>query len=189
MKSILTSPPEAEPVSLAEAKAHLRIDGASEDALLARLIASGRRHVETATGLALIAQGWSHFLDCWPRGPVVELPVAPVMAIEEVVVFGEDGDASPLDPSHYYAYTVGRRARLVLRRDRRWPPPGRVANGIEIKVTAGFGESPGDVPEGLANAILRLVAYWYENRGDDDEPVNPPLGVALSLEPFREMRL
>src|SRR6266540_3870411 len=114
MKSILISPPLAEPVSLAEAKAHLRIDGASEEALITRLISAARRHVEAATGLALIAQGWSHFLDYWPAGPVVELPIAPVMAIEDVVVFGEDDDASTLDPAHYYADTVARRARLVL---------------------------------------------------------------------------
>ena len=41
------------------------------------------------------------------------------------------------------------------------------ANGIEIKVTAGFGENTGDVPEDLRAAILRLVAYWFENRGDE----------------------
>lgn len=189
MKSILTSPPAIEPVSLAEVKMHLRIDGEAEDALLAKLIGAARRHVEAATGLALIAQSWSIFLDRWPAGPIVELPAAPLAAIEKVRVYGEDDAASTLDPAHYYADTLMRQARLVLRRERWWPLPGRAANGIEIKVLAGYGEEPGDVPEGLRLAILRLVACWFENRGDDGLAPRVPLGIDPLLQPFREILL
>jgi uncharacterized phiE125 gp8 family phage protein len=178
-----------EPVTLAEAKAHLRIDGDDEDALIGSLIIAARRHVEAATGLVLIAQGWSHFLDRWPQAPELELPLAPLRAIDEVRVYGEDDEASVIDPAHYYADTTARPPRLVLRRDRLWPVPGRVANGIEIKVEAGFGENPEDVPEDLRAAILRLLAYWFEMRGDDEGPANPPLGVGMLLKPFRELRL
>ena len=115
MKSILTAPPAVEPLTLAEAKAHLRFDGDAEDELIATLIAAARRHVEAATGLALIAQGWSHFLDRWPEGPVVGLPLSPLIAIEEVRVYGEDDEAAVIDPAHYYADRVGRPARLVPR--------------------------------------------------------------------------
>jgi uncharacterized phiE125 gp8 family phage protein len=189
MKSILTNPPLAEPVTLAEAKAHLRLDGDAEDALLTKLIAAARRHVEAATGLALMAQGWSHFLDQGPDGPMVALPLAPVMSIDEVRIYGEDDEASLLDPAHYYGDLSARPARLVLRRDRLWPRPGRVANGIEIKVTAGFGEEAGDVPEDLRLAILRLVVSWFEHRGDDAPLLKAPIGLALLLQPYREMRL
>jgi uncharacterized phiE125 gp8 family phage protein len=189
MKSILTSPPQAEPVTLAEAKAHLRVDTSEEDALIGKLIAAARRHVEAQTGLALIAQGWSHFLDRWPCGREVELPLGPLLSIDEVRVYGEDDEASIIDPAHYFADAVARPARLVLRQDRLWPQPGRVANGIEIKVTAGFGDEPEDVPEDLSDAMLRLLAYWFENRGDEDRPALPPLGVEMLLQPFRELRL
>src|SRR5438477_7546421 len=189
MKSILTTPPAVEPVTLAEAKAYLRFDGDAEDELIGTLIAAARRHVEAATGLALIAQAWSHFLDHWPHGPIVTLPLAPLIAIEEVSVYGDDDEAAIIDPAHYYADTLARPARLVLRPDRIWPPPGRAANGIEIKVAAGHGPSASDVPQGLRTAILRLIAYWFENRGDDAIEANAPLGVAHLLQPYREMRL
>jgi uncharacterized phiE125 gp8 family phage protein len=184
----MTVPPVAEPVSLDEAKLHSRIDGADEDTLISRLIAAARRQVEAATGLVMITQDWSIFLDRWPASPIVELPLAPIQSIEEVRIYGEDDESSLLDAAHYYADTLLRRPRLVLRRDRVWPPPGRAANGIEIKVVAGYGGAV-DVPEGLRLAILKLVAHWYESRGDDDEAANPPLAIAHLVDPYRELAL
>ena len=189
MKSILITPPAIEPVTLVEAKAHLRIDNDAEDELIGKLIVAARHHIEAAAGLALITQGWSHFLDRWPKSNAVELPLAPVMAIDEVKVYGEDDEAAVIDPSHYFADRITRPARLVLRHDRMWPPPGRMANGIEISVTLGYGEAASDVPQALRSAIVRLLTHWYENRGDDKEPAGPPLGIDLLVQPFRELRL
>lgn len=69
MPLILTDGPAVEPVTLAEAKAHLRVDGTAEDTLIGSLIVTSRLHVEAAMGLALVTQSWSVFLDAWPPGP------------------------------------------------------------------------------------------------------------------------
>ena len=58
-----------EPVTLAEVKAHLRLDHASEDELLGGLIRAAREEVERATGLALIDQDWRLVIDEWPAWP------------------------------------------------------------------------------------------------------------------------
>ena len=52
------SPPAVEPVSLAEATAHLRVETDDENDLISSLIVNARQQVEAATGLALITQGW-----------------------------------------------------------------------------------------------------------------------------------
>jgi len=56
MALVLTSGPASEPVTLAEAKTHLRVDGSAEDTLIASLIITSRLHVEAGLGLALVTQ-------------------------------------------------------------------------------------------------------------------------------------
>jgi uncharacterized phiE125 gp8 family phage protein len=187
MPSIQTTPPAAEPVSLAEAKAHLRIGHADEDAFISRLIIAARRHLESQTGLAFMTQSWSCFRDAWPETPGVDIPVMPVQAVVDVKVYGDDDEAAVIDAAHYYLDAASRPPRLMRRASRIWPAPGRIGNGIEIAVTAGFGAASGDVPEPLRQALLQLVAHWYGHRGDTAGPL--PLDIATLIAPFRERRL
>ncbi len=188
MPSILTAPPALEPVSLAEAKAHLRIAHADEDDTLTKLIVAARRQAEVQTGLALISQGWSHFRDDWPEDGSIELPLWPVISLGDIKVYGEDDIAATIDAAHYYLDRLSRPARLLLRGSRVWARPGRIGNSIEIALTAGFGTAAADVPGQLRQAILQLVAHWYEHRGTGEDAA-PPLDVTLLLSSFRERRL
>ncbi|MEP2164192.1 MAG: head-tail connector protein, partial [Nisaea sp.] len=77
MTAALITGPALEPVSLADVKAHLRVDASDEDALLTAAIVSARVHVESATRRVLIEQGWRIYYDAWPRRRIVRLPVAP----------------------------------------------------------------------------------------------------------------
>ena len=187
MPSILITPPAVEPVSLAEAKAHLRIGHADEDALISTLITAARRHAEAQTGLAAISQSWRHFRDDWPDTGVIALPLAPLISVDEVAVYGDDGIKAVIDPAHYYADNASRPPRLLLRGSRVWARPGRIGNGIAISVTIGFGAAA-SVPAELRQALLQLLAHWYEHRGSATPPP-PPLTVRTLLAPFGEKHL
>lgn len=188
MPSILTTPPAIEPVSLSDVKAHLRLSQNDDDALLGTLISAARRRIEAETGRALIAQGWSCYLDDWPGTGLVDLPVAPLIAVTGVTVYGDDDTPASIDPAHYYVDTVSLPPRLALRGSRVWPPPGRAANGIEIALTAGFGTTAASVPDDLRNAVMQLVAHLYENRGTGEEP-SLPLTIAAAIARYRVVRL
>ena len=192
MSLVMTSGPALEPVSLAEAKAHLRVDGTAEDALIQSLIVTSRLHVEAALGLALITQSWSYFLDRWPKSARLVLPLRPVAAVSHVRVWNEEGVAETLSPSLFLLDGHGMPPRLVAIAGSPPLSPGRVVNGIEVAFTAGFGAAPGDVPATIRHALLLLVAHWYENR----EPVEigagvnaVPAMVSDLLAPYRRRRL
>ena len=198
MPLILISGPAVEPVTLAEAKAHLRVDGTAEDTLIASLIVTSRLHVEAVAGLALVTQSWSWYIDAWPQGPpgppghAVRLPLRPVQSIEAVRLYDEAGTATTLDPATYFLDGTAAPPRLIRHGAVAWTRPGRVANGIEIAFTAGYGNAAADVPAPIRQAVLLLVAHWYEHRSPLEEGAHPvPLPDMVSdlVAPYRAPRL
>lgn len=181
---ILTTPPTAEPVSLAEAKAHLRLSHNDDDTYLASLTMAARRMIESRLSLAIMPQAWALFADRWPDDGIVQLPLHPVTSIESVAVFGDDDSAATIDPAHFYLDAASRPARLVLRHGRFFNPPGRKANGIRISFEAGYEVAPAE----LKQALLITIADWFSRRGDDDGGTLPPAALEL-MQPFRLARL
>lgn len=192
MSLVMTSGPALEPVALADAKAHLRIDHTLEDALIQSLIITSRLHIEAALGLALITQSWSYSLDRWPRTQRLNMPIRPVQAVASVRVWSSDGTSTTLPPSSFFLDGQGLPARLAWLGTGPLADPERTVNGIEIAFTAGFGAASSDVPATIQHAILLLVAHWYENR----EPIEIgtttnaiPAMVSELLQPYRRRRL
>ena len=190
MALVMTGAPALEPVTVAEAKAHLRVDGSAEDALIASLILTSRLHIETALGLALITQSWRLQLDFWPDKRDVDLPLRPLQSVDEVRVLDAAGTPAIIAPSLYLIDVASAPPRLVRRTA--LPQPGQVARGIEIDLTAGYGAAADDVPAPLRQALLLLVAHWYEHRdpieiGAEDMAI--PSVVSELLAPFKVVRL
>jgi uncharacterized phiE125 gp8 family phage protein len=191
MALIMTSAPAIEPVTLADAKAHLRVDGTAEDAFISSLIITARLQVEAALGLALIQQGWSWRLDRWPASGAVELPLRPVAAVQSVRVQNSDLSYTVVAAANYLADGLALPPRLVPT-GAGLPPPGVAALGCEIQFTAGFGPLAADVPAPLRAAILLLIAHGHENRepaADGALPSPSPEGVNALLNPYRIRRL
>ncbi len=192
MSLVMTSGPGLEPITLAEAKAHLRIDSTADDALIQSLIVTSRLHIEAALGLALITQSWSWFLDRWPKALRVALPLRPVQAVTSVRHWRVDATSETLNPALFFLDGHAMPARLAWLGTAPPAEPERRVNGIEIAFTSGFGATAESVPSTIRHALLLLVAHWYENR----EPVEigsgvnavPPM-VAELLAPHRRRRL
>lgn len=183
MTLIQTDPPAAEPVTLAELKAHLRIDAADEDDLLEGLIRVARAHLEALAGLALMTQGFRLLLDDWPRAEVIQLMKTPVQTIDAILVYDADGVAQEQSLSGTLLDAEARPARLAIRDRLR---PSQTINGIEIEFTAGFGAGT-DVPPELKRAILVHAAHLYEFRGavtPEMQPAAVPPGYERLIAPW-----
>lgn len=191
MALVMTSGPAVEPVTVSEAKAHLRVDGSAEDVLISSLILTSRLHIEAALGLALITQSWTLLLDAWPTGAAVALPLRPVQSITSVKVYAADQSAQTLAPADYMLEGHGAPPRLI-RRGALWLAPGQPASGIEIAFTAGFGNAPADVPAPIRHALLMLMTHWYEHRDPLEVgslEANIPASVSELLMPYKVARL
>ena len=188
MSSILLTAPAAEPLSLAEAMAFLRVEHGDDDDVIASLIAAARLHVEAQTRRALITQGWRLTRDAWPADGRLNVVPAPLQALAAVRVTDAGGNAAPLDLQNFVVDTAG--SAIVFAP---WavPPPGRSAAGIGLDVTLGYGDAAGDVPEPLRQAVRLLTAHWYENRGlaTAGSITVLPLTVAALVAPCRVLSL
>ncbi|MDQ0319602.1 putative phiE125 gp8 family phage protein [Pararhizobium capsulatum DSM 1112] len=183
------TPPVGETLTLAEVKAHLRLDGNTEDTLLSELISSARQHLERETGLVLMATTFRLYLDDWPDGPVIQIARHPLQTIDAITLYDEAGDPFEADTTGMVLDGRAHPARLVLPRRVR---PGQALNGIEIDFTAGFGASGADVPDTLKRAMLLHIALLYEFRGavsPKDQPAAVPAGYERLIAPFRRRGL
>jgi len=190
MSLILITPPEAEPLSLADAKHFLRVEHDYDDELIAALIAGARGHVEAATRRALMSQTWRLTLDAWPRHGRITVLLAPLREVVAAQVYDAAGLPRTIDPETFVVDAAASPGVIAF------PPwvvaaPERSLAGIEIDVAAGYGEAAEDVPQPLLHAIRLLVAHWYENRGVTTEAGAQPMpaGVAPLIAPFRGIAL
>lgn len=185
----LLTPPAIEPVTLDETRDYLRLDSEDEDELLEGLIRAARHLVEAASGQMLIHQTWRLSLNAWPVMGRLRLPLEPLEAILAARVLDAEGSAQEIDLAAL-AIDAGARPPAILA-IAALPQPGRRVNGIEIDVRVGHGATQAAVPPQLRLAVLKLVAHWFENRGDatGDRVAAMPGEVTALTAPWRRVRL
>ncbi len=187
MIPLLVDGPQLEPVSLAEAKGWLRVEGSDEDSLIQALIIAARLMVESEIGLVLLAQNWRFVGDTWPSSEAIPVPIGRVIAVTGARVFAANGMPQALNADNF-EILKGEERDAVLPVTR--PAPGRARGGIEIDLRLGFGEFAAQVPEPLRLAMRQLIALWFENRGDATIIERGlPAPVRALLKPFRRLRL
>ena len=189
MTYALITPPTAEPLTLAEAKAHLRLDTDDENDLVSGLITVAREHLERSAGHCLLTQTWRLHLDSISEDGMISIARGPVQAIESLTVYDAEGDPSILPLDGHVLDGIRRPARLMLTQSVK---PGRAVNGIEIDFRAGFGDAATDVPDTLKRAMLTHVAQMFSCRGVvglEDQPAFIPSGYDRLIAPFLIRRL
>jgi hypothetical protein len=181
----LTSPPGVEPVTLPEAKQHLRADGDDDNGLISSLITAARVYCENVQGRAFITQTWRLTLDRFPcagevvrdgeylrprscqeraaRG-VILLPRAPAIAVSSVQYIDRNGTTQTLSSSGYTLDSDSEPARLFPSYGNDWPSTRDDLKAAIITYTAGYGATAANTPETVKQAIKLLVGSWYENR-------------------------
>lgn len=177
MPAHLLTAPAAEPVSLVEAKAYLRLEHDAEDALVTSLVAAAAAQVEALTRRVLVAQRWRFSAAIPCGGGPIALKPRPVREVEAVRIADAHGGWTAL-ASEEWRFDWGAERLTILTA----APAGRM---VEADLAVGYGE-PGDVPESLRLAIRRLTADFFERREARGE--TPPDVLSL-VAPYRDFSL
>lgn len=157
------TPPATTPVSLEEAKAHLRIDHDDEDDLIESYIDAATKYRELVVGEAFVNQEWELTLDSFPANGAIQIPLGPLRDVTFVNYDDPDGLETTLDTDDYAIDTVSRDGWVVLASGASWPTILEAINAVRVRFTAGYGTAA-DVPASIKQAILLDVGDFYENR-------------------------
>lgn len=155
--------PTAEPVSLAEAKTHLRVDTTADDALIASLVVAAREAIEEISGRSLMTQTWDLVFDAFPDAPFT-VPRPPLASVTHITYTDKDGNESTFASANYVVDTNSEPGRVALATDAEWPSTTLYPIGaVVVRFVAGYGNA-GDVPERYLQALKLVIGHWYENR-------------------------
>ncbi len=162
----LVTKPATEPVSLTEAKAHIREDSTDSDAYISLLITAAREWGESFTRRAFIDQTWDLFLDRFPfNNQCIEIPLGTLKSVTTVQYNqSSDGVLTTMPASDYIVDPNRPKGRIALAFDSIWPDTRHQINAVVIRFVAGFGGSVDDVPGEIKHGIKLMVAHFFENR-------------------------
>lgn len=200
--------PSRQPLEVQDVRNYLKLDSNHDEIYVRTLIGGATKFAENYTGRALINRRMKLSLDSiseieqelWEgvaigadivvRSRSIELPSSPVSVVHSVKIYDDADVATTVSTSKYYSDTVSTPARVTLRNGESWTDVGsamRHANAIEVEYTAGYGESPLNVPEPIRLAMYQYIAFLYEHRGEFERYPAPtmPVTIADLLHPYK----
>jgi uncharacterized phiE125 gp8 family phage protein len=177
----ITSTPDLDSViSVANLKAHLRVDHSDEDTLIEAYRDAAIKWVEdycnTRLGDVTAVMYMDAFYTC-------AIPVGPVSAISSVTYVDQAGDSQTLNTTYWWADLKRKPARITFD-----SPPDLyddTFNAVQVNMTIGYAEA--DIPTPLIHAVRLMVAHLYESRQAVaySQSYEVPLGLHSVLSPYR----
>ncbi len=159
-----------EPLSLTEAKDHLRVSFTKEDGLISRLIVGARQALEKKTRLQLLTANWKQFFDGFPQfdHERIRLGKAPLVSVAAVTYIDTSGVIQTWPAAEYTVEAFlgpdAERGVVFPKPDFEYPQTRRSPNAVTIDFDAGYGTTANDVPAEIREALLAWIGHHYNNR-------------------------
>lgn len=181
------SDPADEPLTLAEAKLHLRVDGSEDDALITSLIKAAREQAGQKMGRTVMLSTWQLTLDEFPDA--IDLPMPRVLSVLDVEYVDSAGAVQLLAPASYVLDNAGEiKNWLVPAAGYSWPDTyGEGINNVTVTYTAGWPNAAA-VPESVKAWCKLAIGALYRQReglGDGRMATLPRDFFDALLDPWR----
>ena len=164
-KLYLKTAPTATPVSLAEAKTHLRVTGSDDDTYITTLIDVATQTAEEFLNLKLMSQTWVLYLDQFPDYFDLLVGTLKTADIGAIKYYNDSNVLTTLASSNYFLDEFHRPTRIYFADDATIPDTYDRPNAVQLEFTLGY-TTGSNVPAPIRQAILLMIGTYYEIRQD-----------------------
>jgi uncharacterized phiE125 gp8 family phage protein len=178
---VRTVAPAAAPVTLAEAKAHLRVTDTNEDTLIGAMIDAAVSHLDGWNGIlgrCMVTQTWRQDMYDFPS--YIRLPFPDVQSVT-VAYTDPNGADQTFAGSNYHLINAPGAGKILLDDNASWPSVYDKPNAVRVTMVCGFAA----VPQALKMAILLHVGALFENRASESAGALMPFAYDPLIAPFR----
>jgi uncharacterized phiE125 gp8 family phage protein len=161
--------PAALPISVAEAKEQMRVEGNDDDTIIERLVNAAVAFVDVqgVLGRAMITQTWGEWLA--PNPSTVMLSLGPVQSVSAIKYYDIDGVLQTATLADFNVFGTPNRITITPKTGKAWPITQTRDDAIKIEYVIGYGSTSASVPQTVRHGLMMLVAHWYENRETTQE--------------------
>jgi uncharacterized phiE125 gp8 family phage protein len=189
----LVTGPAAPLLTLADARAHLRVEDNTEDDLIETYVSAVTDMLDARygeLGIALVTQTWKQVLSEFPSSGQIILRLPPVQSVTSVTYFDADNAEQTFSTDNYTLTIKDDHACVDLVSGASWPQTYDRADAVSVTYVTGFGDDGTDVPEGIRMAARMMLSHWFDQRSAvTDRPMSElPLAVRSILMKYRVVR-
>jgi len=174
-----------EPITLAQAKSHLRetLVDVDNDAYITEMITTARTAAENRMQRSLFETTWLLTLDCFPAE--IRLGKGKIRSIDWIKYVDEAGALQTLAPAAYLTLLSAEPGRVVPAYDTSWPTIRRQPGAVTVQFKAGYAADDeaqaAKVPAPIRHWIKLALTDMYERRGRSEERPAVPQDFADAL--------
>lgn len=165
-----------QPLTLAETKAHLKVEGTDEDNLIQLYLDAATAYCDGFHGFlgrALVTQTWRLTVDEFPTAEI-KIPLPPLQSVTSVKYDDPAGVEQTMDPADYYVDTASEPGWIIPVATAAWPTPLDAFNAVRVEFVAGYApttDSPPDlranIPANIKAGILLIIGNMHEHREEN----------------------
>jgi uncharacterized phiE125 gp8 family phage protein len=157
--------PASEPVTVAEAKAHCRVEISDDDSYIGALITAARETAEALMQRRIMTTVCEVRFGEWPETELW-IPGPPLQSVTFVKYIDTNGTEQTWASTDYLVDPYAAPGRLKRKEAATYPQIQlEQLAPITVRYSAGYADAA-SVPKGIKQAILLLVGLWYNARED-----------------------
>lgn len=191
MQLTLVTPPAVLPVTVEEAKEHLRVEHTLDDTYIENCIKTAVERIDGRDGWlrrALINRTYQLFLPWFPVSRCIALPLPPLQSVSSVKYQDMDDTEQTFSASSYQVIKNEDEGYIYLKTGESWPGGTfERPDAVKIEFIAGYGATASDIPANIRHAILIEVGALYTERGDMPADAEPQKATRRLLAPHKRV--